>query len=784
MSGITWPTWRERWAARWKSGPGFISLLFGVILPVIAIGYELATQGCASIFFDPMPTPLHLLLVSLVPACNLLLWSALTHDKPGRPFLAFANGVAIAIAAVYSIFFLPVLPLATVGILFFGLGLLPWSPLLALIAALTLRKRLNEQVRQEHRPHATWPGMVCGVLAIIAVDLPSSLTEIGLKMATSSSSTEQTRGIRLLRAVGDEDLMLRLCYFRTGRATDMLSLLTGMPSVMPTQAREVYYRVTGEPFNTKPAPSIRGGWGFDFDDDQGTALVGGRLRGLSLAGSRLDGSIDANAALGYLEWTLVMKNDAPMMQEARAQVALPPGAVVSRLTLWVNGEEREAAFAARGQATAAYRSVVEKRRDPVLVTTAGADRISVQMFPVPPDGEMKVRIGMTVPLQLDHLRQGSLQLPYFHERNFDIAESFEHSAWFESKTPLSSGRRESQRTLAGAHSLQLQLADSQLASMATSIEARRDRIDTAWSHDKPAGSQFVRQTLQLVPASQPKHLAVVIDSSASMASSAQSAAEALSRLPPQIDLHVLVADDETLASPRAPMTPVAAAALIRGYEFVGGKDNTQALALALDTLLAKEDSALVWIHGPQAVALQTTASLEQRLERGGRVRWYDVQVAPGPNRVLESLDGIGKIETLSLAKLRGLFARWQSGGNHVVAHREKVTSAQPPDGPEQQTSDHLARLWAHDEVQRLLYSERASRQSVIELAHGYQLVTPVTGAVVLETQQQYDQAGLTPVPEGTVPSIPEPEEWALIMIAIIVLWYAYRRRRTPNHAIA
>lgn len=782
MSRVIRPSWRERWAERWEAGPGFMSLLFGVILPVIAIGYELATQGCASIFFDPIPSAGHLLLVAMVPASNLLLWSSLTDVQPRPRFLALANGVAIAISAVYSILFLPVLPLAAIGIVFFGLGLLPWSPVFALIAALTLRSRLKKET--EGRQFAAWPGVLIGVLAIIVVDLPSSLTELGMKMATSPSVSEQARGIRMLRAIGDEDLMLRLCYFRTGRATDMLSVITGMSSVMPTQARDVYYRVTGEPFTVNPPPRVhRRGW--IFDRDLGTGNVGGRLTGLSLASSRFDGSLDAKAALGYLEWTLVMKNDAPLMQEARAEVALPPGAVVSRLTLWVNGEEREAAFAARGKVTAAYQSVVQNRRDPVLVTTAGADRISVQMFPVPAAGEMKVRIGMTVPLELEHLRQASLQLPYFHERNFDVPEEFKHSVWVESKSPLSSGRVESRRVPTGGYSLQLQLGDSELTAMDSTIVVPRERVDTAWSHDKPAGAGFIKQTLQLVPAFQPTRLAVVVDSSVSMASSAEAIAEALSRLPAQIELFVIIADDEI--SPRSFLeatTPLDAAALIRGYDFVGGKDNTAALAQALDALLDKEDSALVWIHGPQPVALQTTAAIEQRLGRRGQARWYDVQVGAGPNRILESLDGMGTIQTLSLAKLRTLFARWRSGGNEVVARRERVLGTQPPGRPEEQTSDHLARLWANDAVQQLLYTERAPRQSIIELAHNYQLVTPVTGAVVLETQQQYDAAGLTPVPEGTVPSIPEPEEWALILIAAIVLLYAWRRRQATKYAAA
>ncbi len=46
--------------------------------------------------------------------------------------------------------------------------------------------------------------------------------------------------------------------------------------------------------------------------------------------------------------------------------------------------------------------------------------------------------------------------------------------------------------------------------------------------------------------------------------------------------------------------------------------------------------------------------------------------------------------------------------------------------------------------------------------------------MVLETQQQYDAAGLQPVPEGTVPTIPEPKEWALIFVALLVLAYVLR----------
>lgn len=63
------------------------------------------------------------------------------------------------------------------------------------------------------------------------------------------------------------------------------------------------------------------------------------------------------------------------------------------------------------------------------------------------------------------------------------------------------------------------------------------------------------------------------------------------------------------------------------------------------------------------------------------------------------------------------------------------------------------------------------------LAQRYQLVTPVSGAVVLETRQQYTDAGLEPVPAGSVPTVPEPETWMLILLVLGLLTWQVRRTR-------
>ena len=124
---------------------------------------------------------------------------------------------------------------------------------------------------------------------------------------------------------------------------------------------------------------------------------------------------------------MVFKNTSANPQEARCQVRLPRDGRVSRLTLWVNGEPREAAFSTVSKVKAAYKAVaVVQRRDPVLVNVVGPDTVMVQCFPVPAHGEMKIRFGVTAPLD-----GGRWEMPRIVERNFGTTSTLEHAVWLQ-----------------------------------------------------------------------------------------------------------------------------------------------------------------------------------------------------------------------------------------------------------------------------------------------------------------------------------------------------------------
>jgi hypothetical protein len=81
--------------------------------------------------------------------------------------------------------------------------------------------------------------------------------------------------------------------------------------------------------------------------------------------------------------------------------------------------------------------------------------------------------------------------------------------------------------------------------------------------------------------------------------------------------------------------------------------------------------------------------------------------------------------------------------------------------------DHLARIWAVTTAEDAASPKAESARST--LAAAYQLVTPLSGAVVLETQAQYAAHGLTPGDPSAspqVPNIPEPTTGLLVLLSL------------------
>lgn len=739
--------------------------LTGILLPLAALGTELFTHVCLeSGLPDPLPTPIHALLIATVPLFTL----PALRMRRGRKsiplrWLGLLGGIALTTAIYNAVLFATITPFAVMGlaaVIYFGVGLiclLPLSPLLSLSAVIPLQRQLRKAPDGSKRP-LPWfrRGMWIGLAVLVIASLPMYLTRAGLSMAASDSPDTATHGIRLLRAVGDEALMNRACYHGANMPTDLFSwLITGGHRVSPDEARDIYYRVTGAAFHTKAAPTFgvrnrrNPGDEFDWDPETGGDVVAGRLKGLSLSDSRIDGKIDPDAATAYLEWTLVFRNEWDWEREARAQLALPPGAVVSRLTLWIDGEEREAAFGGRSQVKQAYKQVVRRRRDPVLVTTCGPDRVLMQCYPVPAGGEMKVRIGMTAPLTLLSETDRVLKAPCFLERNFRIPEGTRHAVWI-------------------GDALRGDLPDTELSD--TLIHTHGTALKAAVQTDVG----YIEQTIHEVPhnAQPVRRLNLVIDTSACMQGRMEAIAQALEKVPDDVELHVFAADDEPREIDPADLTKLQCA---------GGKENGDALRQAL---MSDGIFRVVWIHGPQTWSFDAAERLRQVMERERSAQILEYQIGHGPHRLIEKMDNLpGFISVPAFDSPEKDLARLFASLNGAPAWTAERQITEQIDPDLHRADDHLERLYALDCIQADLIDGDSDVSEALALALKHHLVTPVSGAVVLETQAQYNAADLKPVDSTDVPNVPEPGSLMLIIFAALLLLCSRRLLRHVRLAL-
>ena len=81
------------------------------------------------------------------------------------------------------------------------------------------------------------------------------------------------------------------------------------------------------------------------------------------------------------------------------------------------------------------------------------------------------------------------------------------------------------------------------------------------------------------------------------------------------------------------------------------------------------------------------------------------------------------------------------------------------------------------EVERRLREDDRQSGLLRDWAVGRQLVTPVSGAVVLERAIQYEAAGLKQIDPMSAPAIPEPSNYGLWLMLVVLLFVVGRRPR-------
>ncbi len=582
---------------------------------------------------------------------------------------------------------------------------------------------------------------------------------LGYHLETALKATPESRekSLGILRVIGGEyDLRMR-SYQRRPTLSAMLaqggaiSAMHYSPTDNAESARRVYFLLTGKPYTEAPVPAPQIGL-FDGNDllkieEQGGEKVGSKVDGVTLGSSSLEARIEETHTARTL-WTMTFANSSNEGQEARATVRLPENAVISEAYLWIKGEKRPAAFGGKAQVRAAYEEIVKiQRRDPLLVTTTDPRRALVQCFPVPPKGEMQIQLEIT---QL--LPDAQLTLPALTDTNFTQPTALRHRV-----SVLGDGPEKAQA-----------LTEAQMQRPAPSplTPITGNQIGNALLGSPLSGLGV------------PTDLTVAIDTSAGMRSWLVEHKNWLQGLEKSLPEGSTLGFADTRL-PRPTVTSSLDEAL--RWRFTGGVDAAPALG-ALAARKKTRQSAIVWLHSPMPAEATDVSSLAALFSRSDAPRLIGVLTAPGPDPVMDALatsknvwvkDGATPESLVRTAtqKATSLGAQTPLGGRWPASHGFTAIN---PDGRE--TS--LGKLHAWSKTLQGWYAGK-STDDLARYAASRRLVTPISGAVVLETKEQYQRHGLDPTkapddPNPQVSSIAlEPGSFALFLLALPFL----RKRR-------
>ena len=626
-------------------------------------------------------------------------------------------------------------------------------------------------------------------------------------------------GVSALRRLGARRAVLESCYGRYAMPRSVYSMFWRARRARgdlytPAEYQALYYKMTGRDFRDEKRAASRADWREEnfINEESGGDAVGASVRRLEMTSAAIDISassstdgLDAGASVAYAEMTMEFLNESEASREARCQIILPPGGVASRLTLWIDGEERESAFGDRSDVREAYRDVaVVRRRDPALLTTAGPDRVLLQCFPILPGKTMKVKAGFTLPL-IPEGERSALVLPYIAERNFSYDDGMTVQVWAESNTPVFDGAGHSltEETVGAPASL------GGLADPTRPFYAVRGKIDPGslsssvlyLASPKPGEvyrAEFAGVTgyssIAEISALRDRFVAIVLDTSASMAGQFAPLEDwdgfdwhsVIERLPSRARVALFAGGlrlppmgrDEALREwPDA----------LKRVKFEGADEQADNLERAWDLCSGERNSAVLWVHGKLPFDIADTSGLEQRARRrpnageAGSPQIFSFQVIPGPNRLEEDLPDIIRLaspgnnmaleERLSRVLSMVLYPRMKS--------QEQIFSLQTLAGRRIfESSSHVVRLAYAHEIAGYASSGEKIPDEAREKAREMRLVTPATGAVVLENAEQYAEHGLDPSSNTrSIPTIPEPEEYALMAVVCALLALTYFKNR-------
>ncbi len=483
--------------------------------------------------------------------------------------------------------------------------------------------------------------------------------------------------------------------------------------------------------------------------------------------------------MAYTEKTLTIQNTDRnnfSTQEAIYSFYLPEGSVISSLSLWINGKEEQAVLTSKKKADSAYNTIVGvENRDPSVVHWQEGNRVSVRVFPCNVDEARQFKIGISSPLTLDENKLIYSNVPF--------------------KGPSVQGCKEI---------IQLQLVDEvQHIQVPNSFKLQQNiyqaegnyAADWSVTFDaspfKTSSFQFDHQKYVISPINKTNEAfapsSVYIDVNKSWSQEEwNSILSAIKGKPIYVYLNKLV---EVNPQNQASLFSQLKEYNFSMFPFFLLKDPQHSLVISKSTTISPNLTELkgsdfqhnlndFCINNKGIKVLHIGNVLSPYLRSLKEFR--ALQIECGSLATVESL-----IQSHTFPKNEESESNLviPSAGIQISSSENNVADSSLSKAP-----DHVYRLFAYNKILQTMNFHAWMKDSIdknlIDLATNANIVTPLSSLIVLETEEDYKRFNIEKNKEGlgnasmhNAGAVPEPEEWALMLmvaIALLILWKKHK----------
>ncbi len=726
--------------------------------------------------------------VVLVVLCTAYLAGVYFQQLPrwGRFVLLFLYGVGLLVFGYLAIYLLPLYPISVPGLLVLGISLHSFVPLLFCLLTIFLLQRF---ARTEPR---YWTGVVAGVVVTVVVCT-------GFVISWHNRLYQMNRQYTAAMAGGEDKLPL---WVQVAQNTDRDAisqkiLKTGLIYKIPEWTDAFGWNLPGRNFGEQqqlhdPLVTLANAF-------SGTVLMPEEDRikvlesqynarhealerlwsGEALKTEQLTTTVKVwpHLRTAYTEKLLTVFNHQSTQRWIRQGEAIytfhmPEGAVVTSLSLWVNGKEEKGILTSKELATNAYRTIVGyERRDPSVVHWQEGNTVTVRVFPVLAGSSRTFKIGITAPLR----------------KNGDVVVY--DNTWFDGPD---ASRAEETVKLEIAEGQQSQIQQASFAPGRGRTLTRTGEYQPRWTVSfKDKGIQdlpfsFNGYNYSLQPYVHQRVPVAITDV--------------------YLDINQSWPDDELqklydLVKEKRVWVYDGELQRVTGEnraELFGALKKKSFSLFPFHLVKDKAHAVVITHSGPYSPTISDLegspflASLRAGVGANQRVNLFQLGTEMSP--FLRSLKErrcfqfeTGGLELLVRLLKNNEFVQDNEAANEIIIHSADAIITKELGEAPSSAPDHLMRLFAYNHImQQLDKSETTAADSaaIIREAQQAYVVSPVSSLIVLETQQDYDRFGIKDNDNSlknaslhNKGAVPEPGEWAIILLlAGAFLFFVYKTK--------